>query len=107
MYAVMQASMGRGMGDPQDVKELLFSAAAAWGDSAQQSYLRGMLDVLKQQNRARRQVGSIPGDGLGGGGTPGDGVGGGGGGATPSTGARPPQAGGGGAAAGFTTPLPR
>ncbi len=61
LYAVMNAAMGRGMGDPGDMKEMLMAAACAWGDSERQHYLRGMLDVLKQQNRARRQTDAIGG----------------------------------------------
>lgn len=59
MYQIMQGAMGRGMGDPEDMKELLMAAVCAWGDSERQLYMRGMLDVLKQQNRARRQTGAI------------------------------------------------
>ena len=59
MYALLKAAMGRGCGDPGDMKELLVSAACAWSDNERQQYMRGMLDVLKQQNRARRQTGGI------------------------------------------------
>ena len=59
MYAVLQASMGRGVGDPGDFKELLLAAIMAYGDSERQSYMKGMLDVLKHQNRAKRQTGGI------------------------------------------------
>jgi hypothetical protein len=59
MYAMMKASLGRGCGDPGDMKELLVSAACAWSDAERQQYMRGMLDVLKQQNRARKQTGGI------------------------------------------------
>ena len=68
LYVFMQGAMGRGLGDPEDMKELLMAAVCAWGDSERQTYLRGMLDVIKMQNRARRQTGAIgPGaDGAGG-----------------------------------------
>ena len=59
MYTIMQGAMGRGMGDPEDMKELIMAAVCAWGDSERQLYMRGMLDVLKQQNRAKRQTGAI------------------------------------------------
>ena len=59
IYAVLQASMGRGVGDPGDFKELLLSAIMAYGDAERQQYMRGMLDVLRHQNRAKRQTGGI------------------------------------------------
>ena len=59
LYAVLQASMGRGVGDPGDFKELLLSAIMAYGDAERQQYMRGMLDVLRHQNRAKRQTGGI------------------------------------------------
>ena len=59
MYALLRASMGRGVGDPGDMTELLVAAACAYADAERQTYMRGMLDVLKQQNRARRQTGGI------------------------------------------------
>ncbi len=61
MYALLRSAMGRGCGDPGDMKELLVAAACAWSDSERQQYMRGMLDVLKQQNRARKQTGGIGG----------------------------------------------
>ena len=66
MYALLKAAMGQGMGDPGAMKELLLAAAMAWSDSERQLYMKGMLDVLKQQNRVRRQQGPVgPGAGLG------------------------------------------
>jgi len=59
MYAVLQASMGRGVGDPGDFKELLLAAIMAYGDNERQQYMKGMLDVLRHQNRAKRQTGGI------------------------------------------------
>jgi hypothetical protein len=96
MFAVMQAAMGRGVGDPEDFKELLLTAIMAYGDSERQQYMKGMLDgtlpccvvtvlptvyacfdafaqtaVLRHQNRAKKQTGGIgPAAGAGAGATP-------------------------------------
>ena len=59
MYTIMQGAMGRGMGDPDDMKELIMAAVCAWGDAERQTYMRGMLDLLKQQKMAQRQTGAI------------------------------------------------
>ena len=82
MFAVMQAAMGRGVGDPEDFKELLLTAIMAYGDAERQQYMKGMLDgtlswfaamprvscaddcdcksaVLRHQNRAKKQTGGI------------------------------------------------
>jgi hypothetical protein len=59
MYTIMQGAMGRGMGDPEDMKELIMAAVCAWGDAERQTYMRGMLDLLKQQKMAQRQTGAI------------------------------------------------
>ena len=59
MFAVLQAAMGRGVGDPGDFKELLLAAIMAYGDSERQQYMKGMLDVLRHQNRAKKQTGGI------------------------------------------------
>ena len=59
MFTIMQGAMGRGMGDPEDMKELLMAAVCAWGDAERQTYMRGMLDLLKQQKNAQKQTGAI------------------------------------------------
>ena len=48
-FEMLLAALGRGIGDPEDVKELLLAAAVSWGDRERQRYLRGMLDVIKRE----------------------------------------------------------
>jgi len=60
LYCVLQQAMNGGIGGGDAVKDLLKAACIAWSDSERQLYMKGMLDILEQQELAKRQTDALP-----------------------------------------------
>ena len=65
LYAVLQKAMSGGMDANEAAKDLLRAACIAWSDGERQKYMRGMLDLLEQQERAKAQTDALPRGGSG------------------------------------------